>query len=86
MTKAPSTLPNNRMHRLVGRMAISRMFMGVITGVGAARLLKKPAPPRAWMPEYSMRQMLMSASAAVTFRSLVGGLMPNTPMRLEQAM
>ena len=86
MTKAPSTLPNSRIHRLVGRMAISRMFMGVMMGVGAVRLLRKPLPPRAWMPEYSMRQMLMSASAAVTFRSFVGGLMPNTPMRFEQAI
>ena len=60
--------------------------MGVMIGVGAARLLRKPFPPRAWMPEYSMSTMLIRARAAVTFRSFVGGLMPNTPMRLEHAI
>ena len=86
ITNAPSTLPNSRMHRLVGRMAISRMFMGVMTGVGAARLLRKPMPPRARMPAPSISTMLISASAAVTSRSFVGGLTPNTPIRFEKAM
>ena len=67
-------------------MAISRMFIGVMMGVGAVRLLRKPTPPCAWMPAYSISTMLIRASAAVTFRSFVGGLMPNTPIRLEQAM
>ena len=67
-------------------MAISRMFMGVMMGVGAARLLRKPAPPRARTPAYSISTMLISASAAVTSRSFVGGFTPNTPITLEQAM
>ena len=67
-------------------MATSSTFMGAMMGVGAARLLRKPTPPRAWMPAYSIRQMLIRARAAVTFRSFVGGLMPNTPIRLEQPM
>ena len=54
--------------------------------VGAARLLRKPTPPRARMPEPSMSTMLIRASAAVTSRSFVGGLTPNTPIRFEQAM
>ena len=71
MTNAPSTLPNSRIHRLVGRMAISRMFMGVMMAVGAVRLLRKPTPPRAWIPAYSMRQMLIKARAAVTFKMCI---------------
>ncbi len=55
-------------------------------GVGAARLLRKPFPPRAWMPEYSMSNDAHQGQSAVTFRSFVGGLMPNTPMRLEHAI
>ena len=58
MTNAPRTLPNKRMHRLVGRMAISRMFMGVIRAMGSARLCTNRLPPFAWMPEYSISTMI----------------------------
>ena len=39
--------------------------------------------PKVRMPAASTRMILISASAAVTFRSLVGGFIPNNPMILD---
>ena len=41
---------------------------------------------RIFMGPEDVKLMLIRARAAVTFRSFVGGLMPNTPIRLEQPM
>ena len=76
MMKAPITLPNSRMHSDNGLMNISRTLIGATTGTGSARSFAHPRKPFWLMPEYSMRHMLMMASAAVMFKSLVGGLNP----------
>ena len=83
ITNAPKTLPNNRIHRDRGLMNTSRILIGVTIAIGSVKLLIHPPTPFLRMPAASTRMILISASAAVTFRSLVGGFIPNNPMILD---
>ena len=47
-------------------------LMGAIIGDGSTKLFTQPFTPFAWIPEYSTRIMLITASAAVTFNAFVG--------------
>lgn len=82
ITNAPSTLPNSRMHKDNGRITISSTMIGATNGTGFAKCLTQCFNPFLCIPEYSIRHILITASAIVTFRSFVGGLNPNNPMIL----
>ena len=85
-TKLPRTLPNNRIHRDVGLIASSRILIGSMIGTGSAKLLRNHLSPLLWNPAYSIRIMLISDNAMVTFMSFVGGVNPNTPAILAIPM
>lgn len=74
--KDPIMLPNSRIHNESGLMNISRILIGATMATGSARFLAQPPKPRLLIPENSIRHMLIRASAAVIFRSFVGGLNP----------
>ena len=82
-TNPPRMFPKSRKQSAVGRIKTSMMFIGSITGIGSRKLLKKPFSPFLWIPQYSMRNMLIRARARVTFKSLVGGFTPKIPDTLE---
>ena len=44
-TKAPNTLPKSRMQRDSGLIKISKILMGVMIGIGSAKLLTQPFTP-----------------------------------------
>ena len=71
------------MHRDSGRIKISRMLIGVTIAIGWVKLLSQPFPPFRRIPAASIRTMLITASAIVTFMSLVGGFIPNRPIILD---
>lgn len=85
-TNAPNTLPKSRIHRDNGLINISNTFKGATTATGSAKLLAQRFTPFAWIPDYSIRIILMIASAPVTFKSFVGGFMPNNPIILDIPM
>lgn len=86
MTKLPSTFPKSRIHSDSGRIKISRIFIGVMIGIGSAKLCANRFGPFSMTPLASMRIILISDSATVTFMSFVGGLKPIIPIRFEIAI
>ena len=80
ITKAPMTLPNKRMHKDKGRVNTSRILIGVTTATGCVKLFIQPFIPFARIPLISIKIILISANAIVTFISLVGGFIPKMPM------
>ena len=86
ITNEPKTLPNNRMQSDKGLINTSRILIGSIIGIGSAKLLSQPLVPLALIPATSISTILISASVAVTFISLVGGLKPSSPIRFAIPM
>ena len=78
MINAPSTLPNSRIHRDTGLINSSRMFIGSIAGIGSAKLCSHPFTPLARILAACTSTMVITARAAVTVTSFVGGLIPIT--------
>ena len=56
------------------------------TSIGSAKLLSQPLVPLALIPATSISTILINASVAVTFISLVGGLKPSSPIRFAIPM
>ena len=85
-TNEPSSLPKRRVHNDNGLIKISRILIGAIIATGSAKLFTHPLSHFLWKPAYSINTMLIRASAAVAFKSLVGGLKPINPIRFATPM
>ena len=82
-TNPASIFPKSRIHSDRGRITTSRIMIGATTGTGLAKCFTQCFSPFFRIPENSIRHILMIASAAVTFRSFVGGLNPSSAMVLD---
>ena len=61
----------------------SKILIGVTITIGSLKLLNQPLTPFLCIPAYWIRIILISASPAVTFKSFVGGFIPNRPIMFE---
>ena len=81
-TNPPSMFPNRRIQSDNGRITISSILRGAIRIIGCPKSFSLPRKPCFLICANSMTIMLIMASPAVTFKSFVGGLKPNNPIKL----
>ena len=86
ITNEPNTLPNSRIQSESGLINTSNTLIGKTIGIGSAKLFNHPLVPFCLTPATSIRTILMTASATVTFISFVGGLNPIKPIRFAIPM